>query len=146
MERWQYDKIWPWLTTTAYKSLTGQSSNAHLLFPDSELISECLQSLTELHIMIPFIVMKYTMVRWIHDGLLLKFPLPVNRVGETLETWRLGDGWAGCAFPGTQIPRTFSGGSVFRPSHWAAPRGGHFVAPNKDGFPAGQPFGNDRHL
>ena len=59
MARWQYDKKWPSLTTTAYKSLTGQSSNAHLLFPDSELISERLQSLTELHIMTSFIVMKY---------------------------------------------------------------------------------------
>ena len=40
---------------------------------------------------------------------------------KTLATWRmLGvDGWVvgGCAFPGTQIPRTFSPGSVFRPSH-----------------------------
>ena len=50
------------------------------------------------------------------------FLLAIN-FGErkTLATWRmLGvDGWVvgGCAFPGTQIPRTFSPGSVFRPSH-----------------------------
>ena len=50
------------------------------------------------------------------------FLLAIN-FGErkTLATWRmLGvDGWVvgGCAFPGTQIPRTFSPSSVFRPSH-----------------------------
>ena len=115
-----------WTKPTLTRKITFNQFNLILLYTALGHI-EVMKKLYQYSIKLIVLILHNLMLNIILEkkifiALHSNFLLAIN-FGErkTLATWRmLGvDGWVvgGCAFPGTQIPRTFSPTSVFRPSH-----------------------------